>query len=152
MALRAGRLSNEERLTILIELGEIAREKYNKNLFFGAGSYNLGILKDSLQYAPNTEEFENYYWVDAGSERLNEISNFFEYGTGLFNTKRKGKSRPIKSKSGKVMKFKSSKTGKMVFAKQVKGVKPVFMFTKTMRTMEFDRQYLQRQIRVKLGI
>jgi len=152
MALRAGRLSNEERLIILYELGEIARQKYNQFLLAGAGSYNLGILRDSLQYEPDVYAFENTYWIDTGNERLNEIANYFEYGTGLFNVKKKGMAKPIKSRSGKKMKFQSSMTGKMIFAKEVKGVKPVMMLAKTIKSMQFNRSYLQRAIRVRLGI
>lgn len=153
--LRAGRLSITERLAILFEIGKEAQRRYNHNILTGAGNYNLRMLKNSLQFEPDPYAFENVYWIDTGNEEKNKIADYFEYGTGLFNTKSRagamsrGYIRPIDSN---YMVWKNKSSGKMIFAKKTKGVMPVFMMTKAVKSVQFDREYLQRQIRLRLGI
>ncbi len=148
--LRSGRLSCEERNIILDELGKIAIARFNRNLFFGGlGKYALGKFKNALKYAPDIQEFENAYWVDTGKDKLNEIFDYFEYGTGLYNTRFAKKL--ITAKKGKVMAWKG-KGGNWQFAKSQRGVKPVFAFKRTVMSMDHDRKHLQRKIRLRLGI
>jgi len=146
---RRGRIADDERLILLQELGKIAQQRYNKNLKHGGHQYNLGILKNALQFSPNIEVFENYYWIDTGNQELNKIAEYFEYGTGIHNTRyRRG---PIVPKKGKVMKFRKSWYG-IRFAAGVQGVRPVFMMTKAVKSVENERVTLQRQIRIRLRI
>jgi len=146
--LRKGRLSNAERLIILQELGEIASDRYDRYIESNKQGYNLDLLKGGLQYIPNIQTFENIYYVDTGSEELNKISRFFEYGTGIYNTEFKH-STFIKPKNSKYLKFIGTNqyAGVTVFAQKVKGVRPIMMFQKTVKSMAQDREYLQRDIR-----
>ena len=149
MAIRSGRLSNDERLFILQMLGEEARRRYDRNLITGGHQYNLKILKGSLQFAPDVEAFQNVYWIDTGSRKLNEIANYFEYGTGMYNTQRRGQAIKSKTKGG-VLKFRKAWHG-IKFATSVSGVKPVFMKARAEKSIENERNSLQREIRLKYG-
>lgn len=149
--LRAGRLSLDEREIILQELGEIAQKKYNQNLFFGGGGYKLGFLKNALHFVRDIFAFENEYWIDTGSDEKNKLAKFFEYGTGMQNIKYK---HMIKSTSGKKMRFLGTHkwAGQVLFVNEIKGVRPILMFNRTLKFMEHNRPYLQRRIRLRLGI
>jgi len=151
--LRAGRLANAERLMILDEIGKYARKMYNRYLVQNSQGYDLSLLHDALQYAPDVDSFENDYWVDTGDEKLNDLASYFEYGTGMYNTKyRKSNRTRITSKTaGKAMVFRKPWKG-ISGAMSVKGVRPVFMFRRTLKSIEFNRPYIQREIRFKLGI
>jgi len=151
--LRAGRISNIERLLILNELGKIAQKKYNENLLHGAVSYNLGKLRNSLQFSPDPEEFDNAYWIEADSEELTKVAYYFEYGTGIFNTKNRKTARNyITPTNGEYMVWKDKKSQKMIFAKRTKGVRPVFMMTKAINYVRNNYKELLRKIRLKLNI
>jgi len=150
--LRPGRLSNVERLKILNVLGKKAQKRYNELLSTNTYGYNLENLRDSLQFQPNVEIFENDYWVDAGSEELNRIADYFENGTGLFNTQYKHSDRSaIVPLRAKVLKFRKIWKGRR-FASSVRGVRAIHMFLRTVKSMEFNREYNQRQARYALGI
>lgn len=150
--LRAGRLSNEERLIILEELGKVAQEKYNDILSSNHRGYNLSLLQGSLQFRPDIKTFDNDYWIETGSDELNKIASYFEYGTGLFNSKTKSSARKyITPVTSEYMRF-IAKDGNLVFAKQTRGVKPIFMMTKAVQHVAFNRPYIQRQIRIREGI
>lgn len=148
--LRAGRLKDIERMAILQELGETARERFDYNLVNNSSGYNLRIFRGALQYSPDIENFENAYFIDTGNDELNTIAEYFEYGTGIYNTRFRGRGM-IRPRVKQAMKF-LAKNGKAVFAKEVKGVRPVFMMRKAVKSVEFDRKELQRQIRINLGI
>lgn len=147
--LRAGRLSNQERLIILNALGRITQQRFNKNLKHNGQNYNLGILRDSLQFSPDINNFSNDYWIDTGDQKLNEIADYFEYGTGLYNVKHRG--TKITSPRGKKLKFRKAWHG-IKFASSVKGVKPIFMMAKAVKSVENEKEKIQREIRIKLGI
>ena len=153
--IRAGRLAYNERAIILDELGRETQRRYNDNILWRAGGYNLQKLKNSLQFQSDIYSNQNTYWIDTGNEELNRIADYFEYGTGIHNTK----SRPgatstdyIRPKKKEFMKWRSKITNKMIFAKQTQGVRPVFMMTTAISSVEHDKDSLQRQIRLHYGI
>jgi len=151
--LRRGRLSNYERELILIELGELTRQRYDEYLERNNRGYNLNLLKGSLQFIPMPNAFENEYYLNASDEELTKLAYYFEYGTGLFNTKTRIKANLdyIRSKSGKLLRFQDKK-GKLIFTPKVKGVRPVFAMTKAIKSIDQQRDVLQRGIRIRLGI
>jgi len=154
--LKAGRISYADRLQILTALGIMAQEKYKYNLKNNHQGYNLTLLKNALQFEPNVDTFENHYYLETGSEKLNAIANYFEYGTGLNNTGKKAQGRRyIKSTTpGKYMKFEGTNLfeGTTVFTKKVRGVRPVFAMTKVIRDMTLNRVTYQRDLRRQYGI
>lgn len=153
---RRGRISDNERLLILMELGKLVQRRYNKNLKFGAHGYNLDLLKNSLKFSPNIEAFQNIYWIETGNKKLDEIANYFEYGTGLHNQRKRNqkgqfsKRTTIKAKTKRYMKFRKPWKGKL-FMKEVKGVQPVWMMQKAVKSVEQQKENLQKKIRLKLG-
>lgn len=151
-------LAPQEVEVILNAIGTSVSKKYNQNLFFGSGTYNLGLLKDALQFESNADEFSNTYYVDAGDDDLNKIATYFEYGTGIFNTK--GPKQMITPVSARFMAFQvkigrakkgASEKGGWVFTKAVKGVKPIFMFKRTMKWAENERDSLTLKTLKRLG-
>ena len=134
-------------------LGEIAKEKYDEFISQGgrAKGYNLEILKGSLQFIPDVSNFENEYYLEGKNEHWTDVANYFEYGTGIYNTKRAGKYRAgyIKPIVKDYMTF-VTKDGNFVTTKRVKGVEPIFAMEKTKKFMEFNRKRLQREIRLVL--
>jgi len=151
--LRAGRIANFDRLRILEALGEIAKKKFDRLLSDNHQGYDLDYLQGSLKYEPNVDNFENFYYTDTGNEEDDRILDYFEYGTGMYNTKTRVAARKsITSKTpGKAMRFRKPYKGQ-TGAMSVKGVRPIFMFRKTIKSMEFNRPYLQKQIRLSMGI
>ena len=153
--LKSGRISPDEKLKILNELGKIAQEKYDEYIVAGgnAKGYNLIKLRGSLQFIPIIEEFENQYFLQGKNQKETDIANYFEYGTGLYNTKRAGKYRAgyIRPVSGEYMQF-VAKDGKFVTTAQVKGVHPIFAMTKAVKYVTFHRKSFQREIRLMLNI
>jgi len=150
--LSSGRISNAERLAILIRLGELAQQKYDEFVIQGGNSkgYSLGPLTGSLQYVPNIATFENEYYLEGRDEHWTNIAYFFEYGTGLHNVTRASEARAyIKPTESSYLKF-VTKQGKWVTTKQVEGVYPVFAMTKAVKYIEFNRARIQREIRLEL--
>lgn len=151
-----GRISNYERALILEELGKIAQEKYDEYVVFGGLTlgYNLRALKGSLHFESDIINFENYYYLQGTDEKWTDIANYFEYGTGLYNTKRAGKYRGgyIKPVHGEYMRFISKKTGKFVIIDKVHGVRPVMAMQKAEKYIQFNREKLQREIRIRLRL
>lgn len=147
--LRPGRLSNQERFEILNEMGNIARKRYDEILDINHFGYNLEVLKGGLHFRPNVLTFENEYWVEYPTEELNLIAGYFEFGTGINNTK--GPKDYIRPTQKKAMKF-VAKRGGLTFAKKVRGVRPLFMFERTMSEMKNNKQSLQRKFRIEAGI
>lgn len=142
-----GRFSNEHRLEILNEIGQDAQDRYNEILDINHFGYNLDILHDGLQFKPNAQTFTNDYWVDYGDAKLNLIAHYFEHGTGINNTL--DKKQRITPTQKKVMKF-VKKGGGWVFAASVKGVKPLFMFERTMSEMKNNEQKLKNKYHLML--
>lgn len=151
--LRAGRLAYEERFIILQKLGEYAQKQYARYVESNSQGYDLSLIKDGLQFEPDIYAFENLYWVDNRDSKLDEIAVYFENGTGIFNTKhRKSDRRKISLRgSDKLMVFRKPWKG-VKAAWAVKGVRPIFMFRRTLKSIEFNRAHLQRQIRFSFGI
>lgn len=140
--------TNDEWIAILNEIGRITKGRYNQNLYFGAGSYNLGLLMDALQYEV-TKDLELKFWVDAGNEKLDRIAHYFEYGTGLNNVQ--GYKEAIVAKKGKLLRFRNKK-GKWVSTKEVAGVRPIFMMTKAVSSINNEWDYQVQRAAKVLGL
>ena len=150
--LRPGRLSNDERLALLIEIGIYAQKKYKEYVNKNKQGYNLDTIQDGLQFSPDVDAFENEYFIDNGKEYKNKIAAYFENGTGLWNVKYKLTARKrIRAIRFKVMKFRKVWKG-IRFAHSVKGVRPIYMLRRTLKSIQFNRAKLQRDMRFKLGI
>ena len=149
LGLDPGRISNEERAHILEELGILAQIKYDEYVINNGRGYNLQLLKGSLHFEKNIEDFSNKYWLEGANTELTNIANYFEYGTGIHNTKRAGKYRAgyIKPVTAEYLQFMGKKSGQWVKTDRVKGVKPVFAMTKALAFIEQNRTILQRAIR-----
>jgi len=144
--LRPGRLSDKERIIILTELGHMAQKKYDDLISHNRHDYKLKDLKGSLKFEVDIRRNLNTYWLEGETEALTKLANYFEYGTGLHNTKDpKSYIKPIYSK---VLKFKVKNL--MVYAKKTQGVKPTFAFTRAVR--ETDNTRTRRRIRIRLGL
>jgi len=151
--LSAGRISNDERLAILVALGETAQLKYDEFVIQGgiARGYNLNVLQGSLQYEPNIDTFDNKYYLEGKDEHWTKVATWFEYGTGLYNQKRAGRYRAgyIKPIIKDYMSF-VAKDGKFVITDKVRGVHPILAMEKAIKFVQFNRKHIQRDIR--LGI
>lgn len=151
--LSPGRITREEKLEILQQLGEIAQEKYDEYIVQGGMTkgYNLTKLKGSLKFEPDVEAFENEYYLEGEDEQWTKIANYFEYGTGLYNQRRAGKYRAgyIRANVADFMRFKT-KDGKWVVTDKVRGVQPIFAMEKAIKYVQFNRKKLQREIRLGL--
>jgi len=137
---------DDMKLHILNSIGKIAQGRYNQNLFFGAKGYNLRMLMNTLHFEPNLSTFENRYWIETGSQELDKLAHYFEYGTGIYNSK--GPKRMIKPRSVGKMVFPGTKkfAGQMIFTDEIKGVKPVFMMTKAVESVKNERNMLEYRI------
>lgn len=153
---RSGRISNLERYYILQELGKIAQRIFNKNLEVRSTRenkrYNLNFIKDALKFESDPITFTNTYWVDVGSEDGNKIAAYYEYGTGLYNTKHRIIGRDyIRPKNYDFLHF-INNDGKHIYTKAVKGVEGIHYFRRTMNTINKNEEYLIQRIRNELGI
>lgn len=137
---------DDMKLHILNEIGKLAQGRFNQNLFFGGKGYNLRLFMNTLKFEPNLDTFENEYWIDTGDAELTKKAYYFEYGTGMHNSK--GPKRMIKSRSIGKMKFKGTKKfkGQIIYADEVKGVKPVFMMTRAVESVRNERNILEYRI------
>ena len=153
-------LLEEDELSIVLDLvGKSISGKFNQNIYFGSGSYNLSLLKDSLQYEIDTQKISISLYIDTGNDHLNDVAYYFEYGTGLHNTKgAKDYIRPVSQQAmifrEKIGNVKSgiSPKGAIVYTKAVKGVKPIFMFARTIKWAETNLKYLQEKALRKSGL
>jgi len=128
------------RYRLLELLGAETQDRYNKNLLYGAGSYNLSKLQGTLKFIPDLKNFKNDYYLEGDTEEQTKVAKYFEYGTGLFNTRTKADYiRPV---NAPMMVWKDKHTGKMIFAKKTKGVKPVFAMTKAIKSVDMDMEVL----------
>jgi len=148
--LKAGRISNDERELILHHLGLIAKEYYAHTLLTRAGqlNYKLERFVGCFKVTPDVAKFENKYTLECSTEKDTKIANYFEYGTGLYNTKSPGKYRdgyirPIRADH---LAFMGNK-GHLMLVDKVKGVKSVAAFTATVSHMKFHRATYQMGIR-----
>ena len=78
--LRPGRISDDEKFDILMQLGNIARDKYDEFVVEGgnARGYNLVKLQGSLDFEPDIHTFENRYFVRGKDEEWTKIAEYFE--------------------------------------------------------------------------
>ena len=146
--LTAGRISNAERAIILDRLGRDAQLLYDQFIMHNEQGYDLRKLKGSLQFEPNIQAFKNRYYLKGKDSKWTKIAYYFEYGTGLFNTKKAGKGY-IEPVTREYMRF-LCKDRRWHFSKKVEGVHPVFAMTKAEKIIQFNRADLQRQIRMEL--
>lgn len=152
--LKSGPIDLSEKQIILETLGEFAQQKYNEFVDRNSEGYNLSVLKGCLQYEINLDTFDLDYYLEGRDQGLTDIANYFEYGTGLYNSKRAGKYRAgyIKPVHQKYMMFMGTKAfeGDFIKTKRVKGVKPIFAMTKTIAFMKQNRKRFQHTIRERL--
>jgi len=153
-ALSSGPISTSEKKDILFMLGRVAQEKYDEFIVQGgrAKGYNLESFKGYLKFKPDPVLFDNDYWLEGPTKDRTEIAEFFEYGTGLYNSLRAGQYRAgyIRPVTKKYMKFKSSATGNWTVTDKVRGVQPIFAMTKALKFIEFHRIAIQRHIRLDI--
>lgn len=148
---RAGRLSNIERLLILEKLGEEANKRYLENL--RNTGYKGYWFKNAFNFSPDVDNFENYYELNTGNQELNKILTYLEYGTGLYGSrKRMIKSSKISAKTGNLLLLKFKYVGRWFYQRSVRGVKPGFMFTKAVESVRNEFNQLFRRFRLELGI
>ena len=147
--MRRGRLSNDERSQVLYFLGRHAQQMYVHNLKMKLRTYRRFMY--ALKFAPDIDSFQNHYWTETRSSEDERILNYLEFGTGLNGSSRR---RIIEPVSKKFLKFKGRGkwSGKTFFKKYVRGVKPGFMFTKTVEYMTHNNERLKTMARMRLGI
>lgn len=144
----------EQQIILLQKLGELTQKKYNQLISSNPYGYDLSFLKDALQFEADPVNEQNFYYIDAGSQRLNRMALYYEYGTGLYTREygahpygskiyydgqgsykqtvpagRLPGNSYIKPKHNEYMKFRNAQ-GKWIFVKQVAGVKPGFYMTR----------------------
>lgn len=151
MRLKPGRISYNERAGLLFALGKLAQEKYDEYVVTGGASrgYNLRKLRGALQFEIDVLNFKLFFYLAGRNKKWTDIANYFEYGTGLYNTNRAGRYRAgyIKPVIEEYMRFLSKKTGRWVTTGRVKGVRPVFAMEKAKAFLRQNRETLQRGIR-----
>ena len=141
---RRGPIGEAGRIAILVALGNIAREKYNEYVTKSHNEHNyaLGnVLRGALRFHPDPVAFENHYYLEGLSEKVTQLALYFEYGTGLYNTK--GTQEPIKPKSKPYFTFYSKKHKTWIKVKEIKGVKPGFYAMKAIKYVENNVLYLR---------
>lgn len=149
---RSGRLANTEREMILDAIGNKAREKFNDILDSNNHSYNLGLFKNILYWEKDINEFKNIYYMKGETEEITKLAYYFEYGTGLYNTKLRTSGRDrIYPKIADRFVFRKPWKG-IKGARSVSGVRPIFMMTKSVKYVEQNQDILLREIRIELGI
>ena len=149
--LRAGRISNDERFDILQYIGEEGERRYKNNLM--ASGFKFDYFLEAFKWDTYIDAFQNYYYLDSGNEHLNKILKWLEYGTGLYGPAGKViQSSQISQKTGRqlLLKISARKPGPYTYTKSVRGIKPGYMFTKAVESLENDREYLQRQYRLSI--
>ena len=138
---------------ILKEIGRITVGRFNQNLYFGAGNYHLGLLKNALKFKIKNNATgipsDIIYKIDSGEPELDKIAHYFEYGTGMYNTRYAAGN--IVPTNKRYMKFKGKK-GKWVTAKQVKGVRAIFMMTRAIKSVENEWDLRVQRAKMKLGL
>jgi len=142
--MKRGRIAYYEREVILDEIGQEAENRYIYNL--RQSGYKTEQFDTAFHWEPDVDLFDNSYFLDTGDQHLNKVLQYLEYGTGLYGPK----GRIIKPVAKKMMKFNID--GQTIFTRRVKGIKPMFAFTKAIESVRNERVGLQRQIRHYLNI
>lgn len=151
MTLRAGRLALAERYEILEYIGKEANRRYLRNL--KATGYKGTKFKKAFHFEPDPVAFDNHYYLETDSEELNRILQYLEYGTGLYGKRKRAiTSKKTSPKTHQQLLLKFKYEGQMVFTRQVKGVKPGFMFTKAVESVRNEFKMLMRIARAELRI
>jgi len=132
---------------------EIAKEtvrRYKKNLYnmkYGEGS--SGVIFNALKYQLDTKNRVIYMRADTGSSHMNLVLRGLEYGTGIYGPNKV----PIYPIHHKYLRFKKSdkysffrhkedinghafEAGGYIYATAVRGVKPGFMLTKAIKSIQ----------------
>jgi len=131
-----------ERRRILSLIGREAKRRYQYNL--QQTGYNGEIFKHAFKYEIDEENFQNYYHLDTGSIKLNQILQYLEYGTGLYGSLKSKwiESTKISPKTGKRLLLKFRYEGDFIYKRKVRGIKPGFMFTKAVESINRDMNKL----------
>lgn len=133
---------------LLKELGKEVQRRYKQNLRENNYGYNLKLIENGVQFESDIVEFDNLYFFDNGEEKLDKIAYYFEYGTGLYNSSGKGK--PITPKNAEFLTW-IGKNGKRLFAKEVRGVHPLFALMKAVKSVDHDRKTLLKKYAKRFG-
>jgi len=147
---RRGRLSDEERYLILERIGEEAENRYRQNLL--RTGYKGDKFRNAFLFAPDVDAFDNEYTLDTGNSKLNQILQWLEYGTGLYGSlKHMIQSKRVSTKTGKQLLLKFKAEGDWIYKRQVKGIKPGFMFTKAVQSVRNEHNTLMQRYRSEMG-
>lgn len=141
---KRGPMSVEAKYFALEQLGNEVQKRYKQNLRRNTQGYNLKLIENGVKFESDPVTFSNMYFFDNGEDKLDKIALYFEFGTGLYNSS--GKGQPIKPKTAEYMTW-IGKEGKRMFAKEVKGVQPIFALKKAIKSVENDAKRLVRKIR-----
>lgn len=108
--------------------------------------YATGELRNSIQVKEEDGGFIVY--SDA------KHAPFLEYGTGLFVSPGHGQPHLIKPTNKSALSWIDPRTGKRVFAKSVKGIKPRFFFNKSLDLVQaqYNNDVTRRVMRYYTGI
>lgn len=128
----------EDRRRILNLIGREAERRYKYNL--AQTGYQGEIFKHAFKWEPDEDAFLNYYYLDAGSQRLNQILQYLEYGTGLYGSIKSKwiESTKISPRTGKRLLLKFKYEGDFIYKRRTRGIKPGFMFTKAVESVNED--------------
>lgn len=153
--IKPGPISDYERALILNKLGKYAQAKYDEFIVSGGDAlgYNLMALRGSLQFEIDVDNFENFYYIEGTDKHWTDVALYFEYGTGLYNSKRAGRYHAgyIKPVTADYLRFLTKKSPRhWVTTDRVTGVRPVLAANKAIKLVEFERRKLQREIRLEL--
>lgn len=148
LQLRPGRISIKEKANLLHQLGIVAQELYDYNITRNEQGYNLHKLQGSLKFAIDPHTMSNHYYLEGKDEKWTNIAYYFEYGTGLYNSKRAGRYRAgyIHPVTEDYMTF-LAKDGKWVSTDRVKGVRPILAMNKALRWINHNRKKIFRILR-----
>lgn len=143
------RLEYAKRRRILSLVGREAERRYQYNLV--QTGYQGEVFKHAFKFEIDEENFQNYYYLDTGSVRLNLILQYLEYGTGLYGSLKSKwiESTRISPTTGKRLLLKFNYEGRFIFTRKVRGVKPGFMFSKAVDSIQKDMDKLVQYYRLK---
>lgn len=147
---KAGRPGLEEQKIILEKIGQEAEKRYQYNL--QQTGYQGEWFKHAFKWESDAETMTNYYYLDTGNQKLNQILQYLEYGTGLYGSLKAKwiESTRISPRTGKRLLLKFQYEGNFIYKRKVKGIKPGFMFTKAVASIQDDTDRLIRYHRAKL--
>jgi len=136
------KLEFADRRRILRMIALEARRRYQYNLL--QTGYKGNYFMDAFKYEIDEEHFKNYYYLDTGNQKLNQILQYLEYGTGLYGSLKHKyiESTRISDRTGKRLLMKFEYEGNFIFKRKVRGIKPGFMFTKAVESIRHDMKQL----------